>query len=100
MAKNEQIYEVEIKSQALLREGKKSFVTYFIGGRKKTIVSNVQILYPQFTKKEDSPLVLITPISKAEYERRKNGGQIRHKRHLMRKVANITKEEDYETVGN
>jgi len=100
MANSERIYEVEIKSQALLREGMKSFITYFMGGRKKTIVSNVQKLYPQFTAAEDKPIVLITPISKKEYEFRKGGGQIQHKRHLIKKDANITQEEDYETVGN
>ena len=32
------LYEVEIKSGALIDIGKKGFVTYFEGGQKKTIV--------------------------------------------------------------
>jgi hypothetical protein len=56
----EQLYEVEIKSKALLRENQKGFITYFRGGKPETIVSNCKILYPQFTKPEDSPTVNIT----------------------------------------
>jgi len=44
--KSKKIYEVEIKSMALIREGKKSLITYFQGGPKKLIVSNLKYLFP------------------------------------------------------
>lgn len=84
MAKKEQIYEVEIKSQALLREGKKSFITYFKGGRHKTIVMNVQKLYPQYTNPIDKPNIGITKISMEEYQNRAVTGVIKQKAHLMK----------------
>ena len=87
--KKKQLYEVEIKSQALLREGKKGLVTYFQGGRKKQIASNVRFLYPQYTKPEDKPVINITPISFSEYEYRKNGGVIKQKAHLIEGEAHI-----------
>lgn len=95
-----QLYEIEIKSMALIREGKKGFITYFKGGRRRTIVKNVQKLYPQFMKPEDKPVVNITPISEKEYEYRVNGGKIVHKQHLIQGKEHIFKVEDYETVGN
>ena len=76
MRKQERLYEVELKSKALLREGKKGFITYFKGGNKKAIAKNVRVLYPQWTKPEDAPMVNITPISYKEYKRRVEGGVI------------------------
>lgn len=85
------LYEVEIKSQALLKEGKKSFITYFQGGRAKRIISNLKILYPQYMKTDDKPLVNITIITMEEYEARKNGKQIQHKAHMLEAEGNIVK---------
>lgn len=78
-----QLYEVEIKSLALIREGKKSFITYFRGGNKKTIVKNVQKLYPQFTNPDDKPTVFITPLKEGEYEERVDRNFIRQKGYLV-----------------
>ena len=39
-----QLYEVEIKSQSLLREGQKGFITYFRSDDAKLIASNVRYL--------------------------------------------------------
>jgi hypothetical protein len=89
--KTQNLYEVEVKSQALLKEGKKSFITYFQGGRAKRVISNLKILYPQYTKPEDKPLVNITVITKEEYEARKSGKQIQHKGHMMEAEGNIVK---------
>jgi hypothetical protein len=89
--KTQNIYEVEVKSQALLKEGKKSFITYFQGGRAKRVISNLKILYPQYTKPEDKPLVNITVITMEEYEARKGGKQIQHKAHMMEAEGNIVK---------
>ena len=98
---SERLYEVEIKSKALLREGKNGLITYFEGGRKKTIVRNVQRLYPQYTDPADSPIVNITPITREEYERRFDGGQLTQKQHLIKAKAFVVKPEDIdETVGN
>lgn len=94
------LYEVEIKSQALLREGKKGFITYFEGGQKKTIVKNVMALYPQYTQPEDKPVVDITPITRGEYKKRLNGEQILQKRHLIKGEGHVMQVEDYETLGN
>lgn len=80
---NPQMYEVEIKSKALLREGKRGLITYFEGGRRKTIVSNVRKIYPQYTDPKDEPVVNITPIKREEYEARVNGRQINQKQHLI-----------------
>ncbi len=89
MRKQEQLYEVELKSKSLLREGKKGFITYFKGGNKKTIASNVRKLYPQWTKEEDKPIVNITPISYREYQSRLDSDIIKHKAHLMKAEAHI-----------
>lgn len=83
MRKKHQLYEVELKSKAILKEGKKSLITYFSGGNKKTIASNVRKLYPQYTKKEDKAEVLITPISDEEYEARRTGKPINQKGHMV-----------------
>jgi hypothetical protein len=92
MEKNTQnLFEVEIKSQALLKENKKSFITYFQGGRAKRIISNLKILYPQYMNPDDKPLVNITIISKEEYEARKSGKQIQHKAHMMEAEGNVIK---------
>lgn len=83
------LYEVELKSKALLREGKKSLITYFQGGPKKRIVSNLIILFPQYTQPEDKPQVDITPITFRELEERRNGTQINQKRHLIQEEGNV-----------
>jgi hypothetical protein len=100
MKREKPMYEVEIKSQALLKDGKKSLITYFKGGPKKAIVKNVQMLYPQYTNPVDQPIVNISPISINEYHERLGGKQIVHKQHLVNTEGNILKVEDYETVGN
>lgn len=89
MRKKNQMYEVEIKSEALLREGKRGFICYFQGGNKKTIVMNVQKLYPQFTQPEDKPVVNIRPIKYKEYEARLNGEPINQKQKLLQKEGNF-----------
>lgn len=95
MRKKNQLYEVEIKSLALIREGKKSFITYFRGGNKKTIVSNAMVLYPQFTKAEDKPVVNITPISYSEYQKRVDTNVVRQKQHVIYKRDFVMQPEDY-----
>ena len=89
MRRKDQLYEVEIKSQALLNEGKQGFICYFKGGNKKTIVMNVQKLYPQYTNPDDKPVVNITPIKFREYEKRANGGTIEQKQKLLEKEGNF-----------
>lgn len=89
MRRKDQMYEVEIKSQALLREGKQGFICYFKGGNKKTIVMNVQKLYPQYTHPDDAPVVNITPIKFREYESRKNGETIQQKQQMLQKEGNF-----------
>lgn len=96
----EQLYEVEIKSKALLRENQRGFITYFRGGDPETIVSNCKILYPQFTQPEDQPKVNITPISEKEYTERLFGKQITQKQEAVATQANVMKVEDYETLGD
>jgi hypothetical protein len=81
--KSKKIYEVEIKSMALIREGKKSLITYFQGGPKKLIVSNLKYLFPQYTNPQDKPSIYITPITFREFEARKNGEQIKQKAHFV-----------------
>lgn len=83
------LYEIEIKSLALLREGKKSFITYFKGGPAKLIISNLRKLYPQYMNPDDKPMVNVTPITLKEYEARKQGKQIEHKGHLLEAEGNI-----------
>jgi len=87
--RNKKLYEVEIKSMALINEGKKSLITYFQGGTKKRIVSNVQKIFPQYTKMEDKPVVNITRITMEEYEQRKNGGQIKQKVEMVQTKGDI-----------
>lgn len=89
--KENKLYEVEIKSMSILRDGKKSFITYFQGGPAKRIISNLKILYPQYMNTDDKPMVNITPISMKEYLARKNGQQIEHKGHMMEAEGNIVK---------
>lgn len=89
MRRKDQLYEVEIKSQALLNEGKQGFICYFKGGNKKTIVMNVQKLYPQYTNPDDKPVVNITPIKYKEYEKRLNGETIQQKQQIIEKRGNF-----------
>jgi hypothetical protein len=81
--KKEKIFQVEIKSEAVFREGKKSFITYFSGNNTKLMASNCRYLYPQYMKPEDNPVVGFSEISQEEYEERKNGGPIKQKSILM-----------------
>ena len=95
-----QLYEVEIKSKSLLKEGKKGLITYFRGGTPEMIASNVRFLYPQYTKKEDEAVVNITPISVQEYMNRLVGGVVRQRQQLVTEKAHILELSDYETLGN
>jgi hypothetical protein len=88
-SKNKKLFEVEIKSMALINEGKKSLITYFQGGTKKRIVSNVQKIFPQYTKIEDKPVVNITRITMEEYEERKNGGAIKQNLEMIQTKGDI-----------
>jgi len=88
-SKNKKLFEVEIKSMALINEGKKSLITYFQGGTKKRIVSNVQKIFPQYTKIEDKPVVNITRITMEEYEQRKNGGAIKQNLEMIQTKGDI-----------
>lgn len=83
MRNKDQIYEVEIKSQAILKENKQSFITYFQGGNRKTIISNVMKLYPQYTKPEDKPVISITAIRFRDYQEVLETGVIKQKRRLV-----------------
>jgi hypothetical protein len=90
MKKNtRRLYEVEVKSQSILREGKKSFITYFQGGPGKRIISNLKILYPQYMNPEDKPLVNITPITLKEYQERQGGRQIEQKAQMFEGEGDI-----------
>lgn len=81
---NEYLYEVELKSKAFLGKKETGLITYFeYPAKKKTIASNMKKLYPQYTKKEDEPVVNIRRITKSEYEERVNGKKIE----LHRKVV-------------
>jgi hypothetical protein len=83
------IYEVEIKSMAIIREGQKSLITYFKGGPVKRIISNLQILYPQYTHPEDKPNIRVTKITYSEFQERLNGKVIEQKAHLIEGETNI-----------
>lgn len=101
MAKKKQLYEVEIKSKSLLGEGMKSLITYFEGGDKKTIASNVRRIYPQYTRPEDEAVVLITPITRKEYQRRLGGKTITQKQRMFFASGFVMQEEDYdEALGD
>lgn len=89
MRKKDMLYEVEIKSKSILKEGKKSLITYFRGGNKATIASNVRKLYPQYTKESDMASVFITPITQEEYDSRVNGTMIKQKQHLMKVEGHV-----------
>ena len=89
MKKENQMYEVEIKSMAIINENKKGFITYFQGGTHEQIISNLKILYPQFMNVEDKPNVNITPISKREYKRRLNGNTIQQKGRVLEGTGDI-----------
>lgn len=95
-----QLYEVEIKSKALLRDGKRGFVTYFRGGPKAAIAKNVRKMYPNFMKEEDDPVVNITPIVDEEYDKRKGKDYIEQNQEMISGKAHIMKPEDYENMGN
>lgn len=94
------MYEVEIKSQELLRRGQRSLVTYFEGGTHQEIISNVKVLYPEYTKVEDQPVVNVTPIKRSEYNKRKKQNTIFQKQQMLHTTAFVMQEEDYETVGD
>ena len=96
----EKLYEVEIKSKALLRENQRGFITYFRGGKPETIVSNCKILYPQFTQPQDEPVVNITEITELEYTERLFGKVIEQKQEVVQTEANVMKVEDYENLGD
>jgi hypothetical protein len=87
--KKNQLYEVEIKSQSILREGKKGLIVYFQGGSHKTIGMNIQKLYPQYTKPEDKPMFTIRPMTKREYNERVESGKIQQKAHLVESRAHV-----------
>lgn len=89
MKRTKKLYEVEIKSMALLREGKKSFITYFQGGPAKRIISNLKILYPQYMNVNDKPFVNITPMTYREYEQRLAGKQIEQKAQLVQEKGDF-----------
>lgn len=93
-----QLYEVEIKSQSLLKEGQRGFITYFRSDDTKLIASNVRYLYPQYTDPKDSPVVNITPISEHEYSKRVLTGKIIQKQELLETKADIMRIEDYENI--
>jgi len=87
--RKKKLYEVEIKSMAIIREGQKSLITYFQGGPVKRIISNVQRLYPQYTRPEDQPNVSVTAITYREFEQRLAGKMITQKAHLIQGETNI-----------
>lgn len=98
--KRQYYYEVEIKSLALLREGKRGLVTYFKGGPKELIASNCRKIYPQYTKPEDNPIVNIRKIPFREIKRIQEGGQITQKQTMYQTKKHVLKEEDYVTVAD
>lgn len=89
MGQRKQLYEVEIKSMAIVREGKKSFITYFEGGPHNVIISNLRLLYPQYMDPADKPVVGITKISRKDYERRKKGDYIAQKAQMIKTEGHI-----------
>ena len=97
-----QLLRVEIKSESIFKEGKKSFVTYFRGGTDEMIIHDLKQLYPQFMNTDDSPVVNITPIKKTEYNFDRNTKRINEKQQLVNTRENIMKPEDYEdeTLAN
>lgn len=92
----EQLLRVEIKSKALFREEKKSFVTYFKGGTDEMIISDLRQLYPQYMKPEDKPVVNITPISKRQYRRDRNSQRVNERQQSFTKHANVLQKEDFD----
>lgn len=90
-----QLYEVEIKSKALLRQKQRGLITYFRGGPTEAIAKNVRAMYPQYMKEEDDPVVNITPISDKEYNERKKTNVIKQKQQLVSGKGHIMKPEDY-----
>lgn len=94
--KKEQIYEVEIRSRAILKEGMRSLITYFKAepNNEELIAKNVGWKYPQYTRKQDKAEVDITPISQETYNKRLNGGVIKQKRQLVQERANVFTPED------
>jgi hypothetical protein len=91
-----QLLRVEIKSEAIFKEGKKGFVTYFRGGTDEMIIHDLKQLYPQFMNPDDHPVVNITPIKKKEYNFDRNTKRINEKQQLVNTRANVMKAEDYE----
>lgn len=95
-----QLYKVEIKSMAIIREGQKGFITYFKGGTHEDIINNLRVLYPQFMNPTDHPVVNITAISKGEYNRDRNTKMVHERQAVVSDKAHIMKEEDYEVMEN
>ena len=100
MRRKNQLYECEIKSKALSDEGKGSFVCYFSGGNKKTILMNIKKLYPQYTQKEDKPIVNITPMKMKEYNQRVETNIIEHRRRIVQGTTTRLAEAENEVMGN
>ena len=94
--KRKQLLRVEIKSEAIFRDKKKSFVTYFQGGTDRLIIHDVKQMYPQFMADEDHPVVEITPISKKQYKMDLNTKRVNVKGQAVQTHANVMKPEDYE----
>lgn len=89
MKRRKQLYEVEIKSMAIIREGKKGFITYFEGGPHQQIISNLRILYPQYMDPADKPVVNITKISRKDYNRRIKGDHIKQYAQMIKTEGHI-----------
>lgn len=94
------LYEVEIKSMAIIADGQRSLITYFRGGTHEEIIKNVKELYPQFMKVEDKPVVNITRITQKEYNRRKKQDMVFQKQQSFDMKSHVMRAEDYETLGN
>lgn len=93
--KRNQLLRVEIKSEALVKEGKKGFITYFKGGSDKMIIHDLKQLYPQFMADEFKPNVDITPITRKQYNMDVNTKRVNVKGQMVKGRANIMKLEDY-----
>lgn len=91
-----QLLKVEIKSKALFKEDKKSFVTYFKGGTDEMIIHDLRQLYPQYMKPADDPVVNITPISKTQYNRNRNSERVNERQQSYTTHANVLQQEDFE----
>lgn len=100
--KKNQLLKVEIKSEALVREGQKGFITYFRGGTDEMIIHDCRQLYPQFMNPEDKPVVNITEISRTEYNLDKKTQRVNENQMIVGTRADVMKPEDYdnETMAN